>query len=148
MAVEAYTESQFVNAVYALLPPGEYWQDKSTSEQLSAVVEGIAKELYTTYVENNKVFLDQQDKTQSNWRIADYQALLDTYKKNATVSDNPEAPNVITILLDNADSIIEMMAAVENKRLPHTAVNYAMPFGFGLASGLRLITYQRIEAIG
>jgi len=148
MGLTHYSEQDFINAVYLLLPPGDYWSKSSSKEVLGSIIASIAKELYLTYLDVSQVLLYQQDNNVMNWRIADYQALLDTYQKNAIASDDPAMPNVITILLSNAEGIIDMMNAVENKRLPHTAINYTLPFGFALASSMRLISYQRIEAIG
>lgn len=145
MAVTVFTEADFVEAVKKQLPPGDYWSD---SDDLQGVTAAIGKELYQTYLETKQSFLNQDNRSETNWRVADYQALLDLYQKGAVASDNPLTPNVIDVLLTNSDGIIAMMNSLDLKRLPHTAINYKMPFGFAFASGVRLISYQRIEAIG
>ncbi|MCI4410832.1 MAG: hypothetical protein JHC38_04075 [Thiotrichales bacterium] len=142
-----YSKDDFVNAVYMLLPTGDYWSKQQASPDLKGSVEAIGGELYQTYLDNKQSFLYQADNNVTNWRIADYQTLLDSYQKQAIASDNQLTPNVIDITIKSTDGIDAMLLAVIDKLLPHTVANFKLSFGFALASSMRLISYQRIEAI-
>lgn len=145
MAVENYTESDFVEAVKLLLPPGDYWGQ--SNDQIDGLVSVIGKELYQSYLDNMLLFLNQDNRSENNWRIADYQALLDLYQKGAVASDDAQMPSVIDIKLSSVSSILSMLTAVEQMRLPHTVINWKLPLEQGVATGIRMLNYHRIEVL-
>lgn len=144
MAVENYTEADFVEAVKLLLPPGDYWCQ--SNDQIDGLVSVIGKELYQTYLDNMLLFLNQDNRSENNWRVSDYQSLLDLYQKGAIASDSILTPAVIDIKLSSVNYILEMLSAVEQMRLPHTAINWRLQSVQGVATGLRMVNYFRIEA--
>lgn len=145
MAMTEYTESDFVRAVQQLMPPGDYWA--SDSEEEEGLTESLGRELYKTYLENKLLFLNQDNRSETNWRIADYQALLDLYQKGAVASDDAQMPSVIDIKLSSVSSILSMLTAVEQMRLPHTVINWKLPLEQGVATGIRMLNYHRIEVL-
>lgn len=144
MAVENYTEADFVEAVKLLLPLGDYWGQ--SNDQIDGLVSVIGKELYQAYLDNMLLFLNQDNRSENNWRVSDYQSLLDLYQKGAIASDSILTPAVIDIKLSSVNYILEMLSAVEQMRLPHTAINWRLQSVQGVAAGLRMVNYFRIEA--
>lgn len=121
-----YSAVDFGSAVYALLPPGTYWNDRQSAD-LKNTVSALGIELFLTYEDISKLFLYEQDRSKENWRIADYQALLDGYKKGGFALDDQAYPNIIFITLDQLAGFYQVIQALENKRLPHTRFHWILP---------------------
>lgn len=126
-----YTESDFANALRALLPKGEYWQTPD-NEKLNQVIEGMAKDFKTTHDEIELSLLTDFEGELFGWKISDYQAFLIFVAgaNSGTVSDNITTPNLIYISLDETARGNSQQAwqAFENKRLPHTKINWTFNY--------------------
>lgn len=149
MDIEAqvFTEDDFKKALLQLLPPGEYWQLEGESLTLEQTLAAVAKELKTTADEIKLSVLYQFEKDQLGWRVVDFQSILDAAGKGGLVSDDPNTPNIIDVLIDQSDGFLPVMLQIENHRLPHTAIRWRFESGLGLYGHIRPVIYQRLTMI-
>lgn len=147
MAVEEtiYTEADFKKALLQLLPPGDYWADPQEGDDLDQLLTAVAIELLTTHNETKNSFLYQSNKTLSGWKIADFQAILDTAATGGTAYDDPNYPNLIFVLLEQTTGFLDVMQELEAYRLPHTNLNWKISGGLGINGKVRPVTYIRLE---
>ncbi|MEL7290430.1 MAG: hypothetical protein AAGJ78_04740 [Pseudomonadota bacterium] len=122
-----YTESDFAEAIRDLLPKGEYWQDVE-NKTLTNMIDGMAQDFKTTHDEVELSLLTDFEGDLFGWKISDYQAFLIFVAgtSSGVVSDDITTPNLIYVSLDETARSNSQQAwqAFENKRLPHTKINW------------------------
>lgn len=122
-----YSESDFAEAFWALLPKGEYWQEAENVE-LTNVIEALAIDFKTTHDDVQLSLLTDFKEALFGWKISDYQALLDEVAGNNSgiVSDARATPNLINVSLGDEyrGSSKKAWTEFENKRLPHTEITW------------------------
>lgn len=140
-----YTVEDFRNSVKQLLPPGQYWQPETETDDLKNLIDSIAEELHTTHEETKLSVLFTVDNSLFGWKISDYQSLLNTNGINALVWDDVVTPNVIYIKLLTTYNLLETFNQIEGYRLPHTIINWGFEVVLGMQAILRGSVYKRIE---
>jgi len=118
------TQADFANALQQLLPPGDYWHPQQESPELTQMLNGLGAELKTVHDETKLSFLFAIDNSLMGWKLADFQALLDSGNLNSTVYDNAQTPNLIYIKFEQQDNAGALMQTLEEHRLPHTKLNW------------------------
>jgi len=120
-----YEQADFKHAVSNLLPPGEYWRYEK-GDELDNVLEAAATEFKTINDETKISILYTPDNSQTGWRLADYQTILNNNNIKGAVFDDSETPNVIYIELQANQKAGDLMKTLNEYKLPHTAlgVNY------------------------
>ncbi|EEX39697.1 hypothetical protein [Vibrio furnissii] len=122
-----YSAEDFAQAIRALLPKGQYWQEVDNPE-LTSLIEAMATDFKATHDDIELSLLTDFQEALFGWKISDYQALLYTQAGDdaGTVSDDRTTPNLIYVALqeDARISCAQAWAAFEEKRLPHTEITW------------------------
>ncbi len=122
-----YTDSDFADAIRALLPKGTYWQEAENVE-LTHLIDALATDFKTTHDDIELSLLTEFDNTLFGWKISDYQALLYQVAGDdaGVVFDARATPNLIYVeLSDEArKDCAQAWRAFENERLPHTEITW------------------------
>ncbi len=122
-----YSESEFADALRALLPKGEYWQEAENVE-LSNVIEALAIDFKTTHDDVQLSLLTDFKQALFGWKISDYQALLYEVAGNnsGVVSDAIATPNLIYVSLGDEyrGTSKKAWTEFEKTRLPHTEITW------------------------
>ena len=123
--VTDYSTSDFADAIRALLPKGDYWQETENKE-LKNVIEGMAQDFKTTHDEVALSLLSKLKGDLFGWKISDYQALLFDVAgaESGKVYDDVTEPNLIFVSLASRSNVAEAWQAFEEKRLPHTDIQW------------------------
>ena len=121
----AYEQADFKHALSTLLPPGEYFQYEK-GDELDKILEAAATEFKTINDETKISILYAADNTQTGWKIADYQTILNNNNIDGIVFDDSETPNLIYFELKANQKAGDLMKTLDEYKLPHTAlgVNY------------------------
>lgn len=137
MAIEEnYSAKDFRKAFEKLLPPGKYWQETQEGSDLDKILDAIGLELKTTHEDVKINLLFEADRSEFGWRIADYQALLDSSGIKGHVEDDRQNPNWIYITVENLEDLWPIFAEIENLRLPHTQIRWIKEGAQGIAASL------------
>ncbi|WED23503.1 hypothetical protein L3Q72_19885 [Vibrio sp. JC009] len=122
-----YTEADFADAIRALLPEGEYWQE-AENQELTNLIDGMAIDFKTTHDEIELSLLTDFDDKLFGWKLSDYQALLFRVAgdNSGQVFDSPETPNLIYVSLTESARNNSKQAWIEfeKRRLPHTEITW------------------------
>ena len=122
-----YSEGDFADAIRALLPKGEYWQE-ADNQALKNTIEGMAIDFKATHDDIELSLLTEFRDHLFGWKVSDYQALLYTVagKNSGLVFDNRAAPNLIYVSLNQTSRLSSKQAweEFEKKRLPHTEITW------------------------
>lgn len=137
-----YSAGDFKQAISALLPDGDYWEYEAGST-LDYLLSGMGNDFKTTHDEIKIPILNDIDKTKQNWRLVDYQAMLNNVSVIGKVTDLITTPNLIYIELNQNSASGKLMQSLENYRLPHTdfswKINYTMQlFAFATNQSLQI----------
>lgn len=139
-----YSASEFKQALIQILPPGNYWRNGELDSTLDKLLTALAEEFHLTYTETSNTLLFQPDKTLENWRVADFQALLDTAATGGQAFDDPNYPNIIFILLEQTTDFLATMQQMQAHRLPHTQINWKLAGVLGVKGIYRPTLYTRL----
>ena len=120
-----YEQTDFKRALSNLLPPGEYWKFEK-GDELDKLLEAAATEFKTINDETKVSILYAENNTQTGWKIADYQTILNNNNIDGIVFDDSETPNIIYFELQANQKAGDLMKTLDAYKLPHTAlgVNY------------------------
>ncbi|ANU36278.1 hypothetical protein [Vibrio scophthalmi] len=122
-----YSQGDFAQAIRQLLPKGEYWQQLENTE-LTNVISAMAQDFKTTHDEIELSLLTEFGGHSFGWKLRDYQGLLNTVvgSGSGVVTDNPSSPNLLCTHLNDQGRTYCQQAwhAFEEKRLPHTDINW------------------------
>lgn len=122
-----YSESDFADAIRALLPKGEYWQE-TENQKLTNLIEGMAKDFKVTHDEIELSLLAELKDDLFGWKINDYQALLFDIagKGSGAVFDDINKPNLIYVSItpSSRNNANDAWQAFEKYRLPHTEIQW------------------------
>lgn len=118
-----HTVTDFANAIRALLPDGEYWQD-ANNQELTDLILGMAAEFKITSDEIQLSLLTDFSGRLFGWKLSDYQALLIESGGLGVVSDDSAQPNLIFVSLDNNVRCEKAWFEFEKQRLPHTEIEW------------------------
>ncbi len=122
-----YRASDFADAIRALLPKGDYWQEADNTE-LTRLINGMAADFKITHDEIELSLLTDFNQSLFGWKLSDYQALLNRVagEQSGLVYDVRATPNLIYVgMNDNARAeIAKAWQAFEEKRLPHTEITW------------------------
>ncbi|EKO3430212.1 hypothetical protein NTH35_001753 [Vibrio fluvialis] len=120
-----YSAEDFAQAIRALLPKGQYWQEADNPE-LTSLIEAMATDFKATHDDIELSLLTDFKEALFGWKISDYQALLTESGGVGRVYDDKATPNLIKIDLYSYDNNAAF-AAFEEKRLPHTEFHWLYP---------------------
>lgn len=120
-----YSAEDFAQAIRALLPKGQYWQEADNPE-LTSLIEAMATDFKATHDDIELSLLTDFKEALFGWKISDYQALLTESGGVGRVYDDKATPNLIKIDLYTYDNNAAF-AAFEEKRLPHTEFHWLYP---------------------
>ncbi|EKO3397746.1 hypothetical protein OI845_000594 [Vibrio fluvialis] len=120
-----YSAEDFAQAIRALLPKGQYWQEADNPE-LTSLIEAMAIDFKATHDDIELSLLTDFKEALFGWKISDYQALLTENGGVGRVYDDKATPNLIEIDLYSYDNNAAF-AAFEEKRLPHTEFHWLYP---------------------
>lgn len=118
-----YSESNFADAIRALLPEGEYWQDADNAE-LTNVILGMAIDFKVTSDEIQLALLSDFSERLFGWKLSDYQALLISSGGKGKVTDERAKPNLIYVSLATNERCANAWFEFEKVRLPHTEIEW------------------------
>lgn len=120
-----YSAEDFAQAIRALLPKGQYWQEADNPE-LTSLIDAMATDFKATHDDIELSLLTDFQEALFGWKISDYQALLTENGGVGRVYDDKATPNLIKIDLYSYDNNAAF-AAFEEKRLPHTEFHWLYP---------------------
>ncbi|MEI6896254.1 MAG: hypothetical protein V5786_01975 [Psychromonas sp.] len=118
-----YTVDNFVQSIRQLLPEGGYWNEVD-NQALTQLILALASDFKTTSDETQLTLLSEASDTLFGWKLSDYQALLISSGASGLVYDDRASPNLIFVSLDINNRPENAWAEFEEKRLPHTEIQW------------------------
>ncbi|WP_063662545.1 hypothetical protein [Aliivibrio fischeri] len=118
-----HSEADFADAIRALLPQGNYWQEADNAELTNTIL-GMAADFKVTNDEIQLALLTDFNERLFGWKLSDYQALLISSGGQGVVSDTRTKPNLIYVSLAYDKRCEKAWFEFEKVRLPHTDIQW------------------------